>query len=923
METPIDVAPALYVPSDATSEIARGVAAGGGAAFVLWGNDGAAIVYSADLGAERARLGGFPATGGVVFDGQDFLVAGAVGAPGSKVSAQLRRAAPDGTLTDKDLVQATDVQDGTVSGTSKVACRAIGKCLMTYAFQGTGDGLNTGYDVWVRTVEDGVFGPATRVTSAAKDQVSPHVVWNGQDYVVVWMDLRFATGGGSSVTNYQLYGARVNADGVVIDTNGGALTTYADMSDSTFDSKPPTSFGLARAGTGIGMNLVWRMATSGKLRARRIDPGLTPVEAAPVELGVGQNSWAEELALLSNGENYTLVFGRDASSGGGTSATNVSVLTLDPQNKLVGSAQPFGSRFAKGIFATLAEDGSLIAAETVLKSTDPKPAIDATTDAYLVRADGTGKVLASVYTSKAMTTSSGRAFASTAGATFIVYADNRSSSDQKFAAREVFATVLATDGSLHPPAGVKLDDADDRTLIAAAAGASRAVLAYEVPSGASTDVVGKLIDENGNVIKSLVFGGNPYPESSPLVAFDGTDFVVSWTDSALGFSAGVVRRLHPDGTFVDAAAVPVAPGDTSNTTVSHLVCDAGGSCLLGIGDSPSVLYPFQKGVVGAKKLAYEVPVGTTDGAVFAGGGTGFAALGKSGKTYADVAMSRISPEFTTTDVPMVDVYASKSVSELVPRRKAVGWNGARFLASWQNNKGVYLSTLDAVGGPSGAVTVSSEGVYSVSTIGENATKNLLVGGAGDHSLVLHQLNGRIVVTGVTDADSQPSGGAGGAGGTGGTGGAGGSEAAGTGGSDAAGAGGSSSGAGGNGGSGGSGGSSTGKGGSGGTGGSSAGKGGSGGTSSGKGGSSSGKGGTGGGSSGKGGSGAGASSGQAGSTGGATASVNPTDTSTDEGGCGCRVAGSGDSPEGAVPLTLLGALFAATGLRRRSRRQRSR
>ena len=74
---------------------------------------------------------------------------------------------------------------------------------------GTGDIYGARVDPEGRLLDpDGII-----INKGARDQRSPQVVWNGQEYLVVWTDF------GTSATS-DIVGARVSADGRVIDTDG-------------------------------------------------------------------------------------------------------------------------------------------------------------------------------------------------------------------------------------------------------------------------------------------------------------------------------------------------------------------------------------------------------------------------------------------------------------------------------------------------------------------------------------------------------------------------------------------------------------------------------------------------------------------------------------------------------------------------------
>lgn len=933
IEAPIDVAPRLYVPSDATSEVVTGVAAGGGSIAVRWGDNEVSLLDEAlAFKLSEAPLQAKVAGGSIAFDGENFVLAalaveGKVGSSDYPLAVTAQRLSPSGAWVDADKILGTEQQSGTFGTDVSIACKAVGDCAIAYSARLYGTGGETDQDIWLVSFKAGVLGAPVRITTANQDQLHPKLAWDGTNgnWVIAWVDLRFSSSASfGDVKGTQLYGARVTPAGALLDPIGVPLTTYLELRDDangTFGTRVPTELALAaNAGT---LQLVWRGVGSFKLVGRRLDAELKAVDAAPVALASPGSSFVEQLSLLPRNGGFKLVAGK--AGPGGFAVTNLVSVDLGLDGKAGGAPVDLGARFAYSAYATSLADGSLVLA----KST-PGPKNDGLgkphTDASVDKVDATGKELATAKLSRSLTVVDGRALAHAPGITAVVYADNRLGTNDAYSERKVYATVFGADGTPKPADGLVLPVAA-RDEVVAAAGKQRALVVWTEGPTENRDVKGRLLDDAGGVVKELSFGDKPYAESAPRVAFDGENFVVSWVDRGNGYDSGVLRRVSPDGAFVDPAFVLVAPGDTSNTSVQDLACSADGGCFVRAGQ----FYPVKAGVVGAASTK-DYPFSFFDHPPVFGGATGFVFLALNDKTFADVSLFRVDAALDAIDQAPVDLFDANNNQQTEAKTRVVGWNGARWVAAWTSGKGIFLASLEP------SATKASKPVPLLvprsvpgpsASVGQDVKQDLLVGGSGDRTVVAYADFGRFWISGITavEDDGQGQGGSG----AGGDAGAGGSEA-GTGGSGgtsgkggAAGKGGTggkggAAGKGGSGGTGGKGGA-AGKGGTGGkggasgkggTGGTSSGKGGTGGTTSGKGGSTGedgGSGGKGGTSSGKGGSG----TGQAGA-----ASVNTSGGDAgDDGGCGCRVVGgetTDDRAELALGLCALGAVL--LGRRRR-------
>jgi hypothetical protein len=131
-------------------------------------------------------------------------------------------------------VEAVRVDNGTVLDNPPfiVSTQANDQTGSAIAPNGTGsfvfwsDDRSGPTDIYGARVQDGSMldGAGIAISTAAGNQNSPAVVFDGTGYFVVWVDARSGTN--------DIYGARVTADGVVLDPGGIQITNTLSVSES-------------------------------------------------------------------------------------------------------------------------------------------------------------------------------------------------------------------------------------------------------------------------------------------------------------------------------------------------------------------------------------------------------------------------------------------------------------------------------------------------------------------------------------------------------------------------------------------------------------------------------------------------------------------------------------------------------------------
>jgi hypothetical protein len=138
--------------------------------------------------------------------------------------------------------------------------------------------------------QSGVILHITPISIAADDQVSPKVAFDGTYYLVVWQDHR--------TSNYSIYGARVNRSGNLIDENGFAISDGANQHYS-----PSVIFG------GYNYLVVWQEMRGGSwdIYGARVNRNAIVLDPDGIAISTAYNSQTLP-SVAFDGTNYFVVW---------------------------------------------------------------------------------------------------------------------------------------------------------------------------------------------------------------------------------------------------------------------------------------------------------------------------------------------------------------------------------------------------------------------------------------------------------------------------------------------------------------------------------------------------------------------------------------------------------------------------------------
>ncbi len=396
------------------------------------------------------------------------------------------------------------------------------------------DERNGSFDIYgARVTADGVVLDATGIpiSTGSDYEQCPDVSFDGTDYLVVWGDRR--SGG------WDIYGARVRVDGAVLDASGIAISTATYSQDL-----PVVEF------DGSNYLVAWTDSRDGSLDIQGarvgvdgtvLDPGGIPISSAD-----SSQSWP---SVAFDGANYFVVW-------------------MDCRD---GFFDIYGARV--GVDGTVL-DPSGIAISTGANDTGwPSVAFDGTNylvawgeyisgwwDVYGARVGGDGTVLdpGGMPVSTAVSAQCAPAVAFDGADYLVVWQDGRSNLDE-----DVYGARVGTDISILDPDGIAVSTAlnDQETPSVAFDGTNYLVVWDDYRTGTSRDIYGARVGMDGSVLDptGIVISDAADIQECPAVAFDGTNYLVVWDDYRSGTSLDIYgARVGTDGALLDPSGIAIS-----------------------------------------------------------------------------------------------------------------------------------------------------------------------------------------------------------------------------------------------------------------------------------------------------------------------------------------------------------------------------
>ena len=513
--------------------------------------------------------------------------------------------------------------------------------------------------VGTRVDTTGVLDPSGRfISQAAGHQVEPDVASNGSEFLVVWAD-------GRSSTQRDVYGARVDGTGNVLEPDGIAISTGGGNS-----VRPAVAFG------GSIYLVVWTRDTGGiQVRGARVFRDGTPLDTASRNLG-GADAIPASPAVAFNGRLFLVVWGNHGGNHvGGTFVSSNWQLTpvgglrvTGPQifgtvpAVAVGAGVPFvfwgGNANDDDVWGVrLAPDGAVLDAEARLISTGNLPV-------------GTP------------------AAASVGSGSLVVWREKAGADSQ------LLATRLLPDGTVLDPQGIVIRDMTELSSTpqgsappAVATDGTDYLVAFTGPpsDGPCPVAIGRVSGSGGGTSSGVRIDTDSC--ATPGVAFDGTNYVVVTAELSGDLQATVVR---PAGTVVDS--FPVTEGGTGLHPPSAAGVD--GTVLVAWRDGATLV--GEAGTVTPVVLPPAIPEGDT---AVGSDGTGFLLTRMTG---GGLVSTRIRADGTVLDPAGIPVSGTGGPPSVAFNRSwLIVWNDRRTTGAGPGVHGARIRPNGTVADPDG------------------------------------------------------------------------------------------------------------------------------------------------------------------------------------------------------------------------------
>ena len=365
---------------------------------------------------------------------------------------------------------------------------------------------------------------------ADRDQYAPSVVFNGMNFFIVWMDER-------NLSGYDIYGARVDTNGTLLDSFGIPISTATES-----QYNPALQF------DGTNHLVVWADARNGSnndIYGARADISGKVLDSTGFAISLSAN-YQNSPCVAANGSNYVVVW-ENYSTNLWWQADIYGALVdnHEPISNFVVSDTPGLQAFPKlapgGInYLALWEDGRS----------------GTSTDIYGCRIDTMGVILDSLGI-PISTANNSQYYPSAAfdGINyFTVWQDSRSGGGDIYGSRLTSSgTVLDTSGLLLIPSAGQSSICFDGTNY---------LLAWVDGRNGNYDIYGARISTTGVVLDSAGFAISlaPGDQMHPAVRFGGEYFLVIWQDSRNdAWNVDVYgARVDTSGAVLDPSGIAIS-----------------------------------------------------------------------------------------------------------------------------------------------------------------------------------------------------------------------------------------------------------------------------------------------------------------------------------------------------------------------------
>ncbi len=380
------------------------------------------------------------------------------------------------------------------------------------------------------------------VCTAPNEQGDPDVSFDGTNYFVVWNDSRNSSGP-------DIYGARVSRSGIVLDTSGVAISTAR-----SHQNEPSITFGST------DYLVVWSDLRIDSLSYDIYGARVTQSGDVLDSLGIIISSEIRqqyETSVSYDGSNFFVVW-RDFRTGGQNAAdiygtrVNQAGSVLDTSGIAISAAIGYE------------ESPSVSSCELFYLVVWGDARNNASSyDIYGARVDEFGYVHDSLgFPISTMANSQYSPAAAFDGTNyFVAWEDNRNYVTTE---SDIFGIRISQSGSILDTSAIAISAfADSQRLPTVTFGNTNYLVAWQDMRNSSLfsyDIYGARVDTSGVVIdtEGVAISSRKNYQSSPSIAFDGTNFFVVWHDNRTGSYDIYAARVSESGTVLDTAGIPIS-----------------------------------------------------------------------------------------------------------------------------------------------------------------------------------------------------------------------------------------------------------------------------------------------------------------------------------------------------------------------------
>ncbi|NPV13775.1 hypothetical protein HPY86_02450 [candidate division WOR-3 bacterium] len=376
------------------------------------------------------------------------------------------------------------------------------------------------------------------ITTRGGHQINPAVAFDGTNYLVVWADQLSPI-----YYYYDIYGTRVTRDGLVLDPQGIAISSAADNQKS-----PAVAF------DGTNWVVVWQDERNGShiynrshIYSARVTPeGVVLDPWGVVVSGAAHPQWAPTVSF--GGTNFLVAWQDDRSSGGdiyGTLVTEDGVV-LDPDGLPITTAPYWQGSPASGY------DGkNYLVVWTDCRSGEA--------DIYGARVTPEGVVLdpngIQISTSPDSVGTPAVAFD---GTNYLVVWQVYCSSGVSY----IYGARVTPEGVVLDPNGITIATTADYYCggTAVAFDGTNYLVVWTENGPYSNDIYGARVTPEGVVLdpQGIAIGAPLVEEESPAVAFDGTNYLVVWCSHRARSDDIFGARVTPAGVVLDPGGIAIS-----------------------------------------------------------------------------------------------------------------------------------------------------------------------------------------------------------------------------------------------------------------------------------------------------------------------------------------------------------------------------